>query len=154
MTILQECSFGFKPIKGTLVESGISSSINSVAGFVLSTSTNTLYGGTAVKLAGTSERAEFEKAAATDEIFGFVMVDMDSNKKVAKSPITVICSKNVMWMESNGAIANGDKVSIVVDGDKVEKATTNKIVGIAMSNTSAAGEDVRVMIMTPLFNQI
>lgn len=153
MTIFQENAFGLQTLKGT-TSTGIS--FSKVPAKILPASTNSLYGGTAVKLVdSTLQEIVVDKAAATDKIFGYVEFNrkggslngaFTGNDNV---DIVMMNAGNIMRMEANAAIATGSLLEIVASGDKViTNAGTNKIAGRALKKATASGDIIDVELIT------
>ncbi len=113
-------------------------------------SVSTFYAGTAVKLiSGTANTILVEKAAATDQIFGFVILNPKKPSHVAGGKVEVALPGSVMEMESNAAFNRGQLVEIVASGDKViAYAGVNTAAGVALDSTTGAAQLARVLIRT------
>ena len=107
-----------------------------------------LYAGSAVKLVtGDANTILIDKAAATDQIFGFAVFSPKLAKFTAGQSLEVALAGTVMYMESSEAFNRGQNVEYVASGDKVAAyAGVNTSVGIALDTASGAGVLVRVMI--------
>jgi len=119
-------------------------------------STSTIAAGTAVKIidkAGASLPV-VEKAAATDEVFGFVRYNAKANNYKAGGIVDVASFGQEMYMEASAAVNGGALVEIVAADDTVITSSgTNKIVGINLLKV-ASGELARVLIQAPKVNQV
>ena len=118
---------------------------------ITTASSNTFYGGTAVKLiAGTANTILIEKSAATEAIFGFVIFNPKKpSGNTAGQTVEVALPGSIMEMESSAAINRGQLVEQVATGDKVAAyAGVNTTVGVALDTATAANQLVRVLIRT------
>lgn len=113
-------------------------------------SSSTFYGGTAVKLiSGTANTILVEKAAATDQIFGFVVVNVKKGSHTAGGKVEVALAGSVMEMESGAAFNRGQLLEIVATGDKViAYAGVNSPAAVALDTASATGQLVRALVRT------
>lgn len=148
MTVYQNLNqFKQGPIKGDIANMPAA---NVISCQVIGNSSNTLYAGTAVKLVdGASQTILVEKAAATDDILGFIVFNPKKDSFVAADKVEVALPGCIMNMETNVAIARGNEVEIVASGDKIAQAAgTNKIVGVALDKATASGQLIRVFIRT------
>ena len=117
---------------------------------ITTASSNTFYGATAVKLiSGTANTILVEKAAATDQIFGFVIVNPKKPSHTAGGKAEIALAGSVMEMESGAAISRGQMVEIVAATNTVIAwAGTNTACGVALDTASAANQLLRVLIRT------
>lgn len=117
---------------------------------ITTASSNTFYGGTAVKLiSGTANTILVEKSAASEAIFGFVIANPRSASFTAGKNVEIALPGTVMEMESSAAINRGQLVEQVATGDKVAAyAGVNNTVGIALDTATAANQLIRVLIRT------
>jgi hypothetical protein len=124
---------------------------NVISGRVAQSQSTKLVSGQAVALANTlSKIPEFVAASATDNIWGFVCYSLMKNSFKAGDAITIASKGSYMYMEANGAIAQGAEVEIVADGQKITTALgTNSKIGFAFDKASALGDLIRVFIDTP-----
>jgi hypothetical protein len=121
------------------------------AAVILPTSTNTFSYGTAVKIveyAGAQYSSEtfVEKAAANDDIFGFIPYDI---RYASFGVGTAIAVQNtgVMTMESGAAITAGSYVEYAPTGDKVIPwAGTNAKIGRALESVAGSGFLIQIQI--------
>lgn len=122
-----------------------------LSGKIADAETGTLLPGTALKLADVASKIpSFLEAAATDEIFGFLIYNNKDQNFEAGQRCEVAFSESVMLMEAGAAIVPGAKVEIVATGNKViTYAGTNSKVGICLDKAAADGDLVRVLIKTP-----
>ena len=146
MTVYQnQNQFAMGPIKG-----GLSAVPNpaTISCQITTASASTFYGATAVKLiSGTANTILVEKAAATDQIFGFVILQPKKPSHTAGGKVEIALSGSVMEMESGGAFNRGQMLEIVASGDKViVYGNVNSPIGIALDTASATGQLVRVLI--------
>lgn len=137
------------PIKGRVSEVPNPSTVTCQ---VTPKSGNTLNPGTAVKLiAGTSPQILVEKAAATEQIFGFVVWTPKKVAWTAGQPLEIVLQGSIMEMETNGAINRGQLCEIVASGDKIAGwAGVNTTIGTALDTATAANQLIRVLIDTDL----
>jgi len=117
-------------------------------------STDTLRGGTAVKLVDKAGNEIFvDKAASTDSILGFVVYNSKKNEFVAGTRCNVVFDNSIMFMEAGAAIVLGAELEIVATGDKVITAVgVNAKIGYALDKSSADGDLIRVLIKTPILS--
>lgn len=135
------------PIKG-----GLSAIPNpaTISCQVTTASGNTFYAATAVKLiSGTANTILVEKAAATDQIFGFVVLTPRKPSHTAGGKVEVALAGSVMEMESGAAFNRGQMVEIVAATNKVIAwAGVNTACGVALDTATADAQLVRVLIRT------
>ncbi len=135
------------PIKGGLSAipnpSTISCQITTASG-------NTFYAATAVKLiSGTANTILVEKAAATDQIFGFVVLTPRKPSHLAGGKVEVALAGSVMEMESNASFNRGQMVEIVAASNTVIAwAGVNTAAGVALDSTTGANQLARILIRT------
>jgi len=125
---------------------------NVITAVIKRDSTETFGSGTAVKLVDIAgKQIVVEKAAANDEIYGFIVYNIKDNSPKAGDVVTVAFDNSFMVMEAGAAIAAGAKLEIVATGDKViGHAGSNKKIGIAVEKAAASGDLITVHIKTPL----
>jgi hypothetical protein len=106
---------------------------NNIDGIINPASTSTIYGGTALKIVGSSGGVTmYDKAATTDAIAGFARYNRINNTYFPGSTVSVAYDLSFMYMEASGTIAAGAEVEIVASGDTiVTSGGTNTVVGIA-----------------------
>lgn len=90
-------------------------------------------------------------AADTDDVFGFIVIDLKTPSYVAGDRIEIVSGRSgFMYMEAGAAVARGAKVQIVVAGQKVITAvSTKRIVGSALDKAAASGDIIRVSVDLP-----
>lgn len=146
--------FSMTPEKGQIA---LGNTPNTISGLIKSGGSSIIAPGSAVKLVNVAGSVipMFDKAAATDSIFGFVRYQVQKNTYLPlKDTIEVCFDNSIMFMEAGGAIQLGAKLEIVASGDKVITAAgINNIVGIALTPAANTGDIVTVLIKTPLINQ-
>lgn len=126
---------------------------NVITAVIKRDSTETFGSGTAVKLVDIAGKQQVvEKAAANDEIYGFIVYNIKDNSPKAGDIVTVAFDNTFMVMEANAAIAAGAKLEIVATGDKIiaHGGGSNKKVGYAVEKAAASGDLITVHIKTPL----
>jgi len=135
------------PIKGGLSAVPSPSTISCQ---ITTASSGTFYAGTAVRLiTGSANTILVEKAVATDQIFGFVVLTPKKPSHTAGGKVEVALAGSVMEMESGAAITRGQMVEIVATGDKVIAwAGVNTAAGVALDTTTATAQLLRVLIRT------
>lgn len=146
--------FSMQAVKGQL---NLGVNANVINARIKSDSVATFGSGSAVKIVDIASNGEIivEKAAATDEIYGFITYKIKDNSPVAGDRVEVAFANSFMIMEAGAAIAAGASLEIVASGDKViTNAGSNKVVGIALKKAAADGDLIIVHILTPLVNQI
>lgn len=94
-------------------------------------------------------------AADSDEVFGFINWPLKDAQFVANSPCEISQAGNVIYLYATTAISTGAQVTLDVTtqggvGAAVGSSGAN-IVGYAMSPASAAGQLVRIKLITPSF---
>lgn len=128
---------------------------------IVSTSTNSLYAGTAVKIVSSNEGIMLvEKAAANDIIVGYIIYSAKGgsgngtsrqNKAYVANDLVDIAYmniSNVMWMTANDNITAGDKLEIVASTNRViTNVGVNSIAGKAQVN-AIAGQIFPVQLIT------
>lgn len=130
---------------------------NTVAAQVDSSESSTLRAGQAVKIVdNTNGIPTVTKCSAdSNEVFGFINFSAKQNSYVKGDRMQVSLKGNVMYMQSNAAIARGARVVLEVDNagsvGPVSGAGGEKIVGWAYDKFPAAGAVKRVYIETPTF---
>ena len=146
---LEVNQFEISRVKGQIQKAP---SPNIITALIDKDSTETFGSGTAVKLEDIAgKQIVVEKAAANDEVYGFIVYNIKDNSPKAGDVVTVAFDNSFMVMEANAAIAAGAKLEIVATGDKVVgHAGTNKKVGIAVEKATASGDLITVHIKTPI----
>ncbi len=107
---------------------------NNRDGLIDPSSTALIYGGTALKITGSSSAITlYDKADATDNIAGFARyTKTPSNILGPNVAVSVAYAGSFMWMEAGATIVAGVDLEIVASGDKViTSAGTNTIIGSA-----------------------
>lgn len=146
MTTYQNMNqFTMGPIKGSVAHTP---GQNVLSAQVSKDSVNTLKAGSAVKLmSGAGEAIQVDKAAATDDIFGFVVFNPKKNSYTATDALEVALPGTVMNMEAQAAFNRGQSLEYVASGDLVKAyAGVNSPIGVALDTASAAGKIARVLI--------
>ncbi len=122
------------------------------AGRLLSTSVNTFIPRTAIKIDSNNKgQLVFEKAAATDNIYGFIIRDLKDGDNLSptdsiSSQVSVL-KKGRMYMVAGALINAGAKLEIVAASNKViTSAGTNTVIGIAIESASADGSIILVEV--------
>lgn len=135
------------PIKGGL--SAVPNP-NTISCQITTASGSTFYAATAVKLiAGTANTILVDKAAAGDQIFGFVVLTPKKPSHGAGGKVEVALAGSVMEMESGASFNRGQLLEIVATGDKViAYAGVNTAIGVALDSTTGANQLARVLIRT------
>ncbi len=122
------------------------------AGKLLSSSVATFIPRTAVKIDSNNKgQLVFEKAAATDKIYGFIIRDLkDGDNLSVTDPISsqvAVLKKGRMRMVASALIAAGAEVEIVAASNKVvTSGGTNTIIGIAIEAAAADGDVIWVEV--------
>jgi hypothetical protein len=122
-----------------------------------------LYAGSAVKRLSTDSQGPYARSvpkvigctADTDQVMGFINYDFKSQSYVAGSRAEISMEGNVMYLYSTGIVAPNSLVTLdLTTNGGVAGATgssANRVVGWAFDGASAAGQLIRVKIMTPSF---
>jgi len=92
-----------------------------------------------------------ECAAASDDVFGFLIYDIRRQTFPALAYVEVAALRdNVVYLEASAAIARNASVMIVIAGSKVALATTgNRVVGRAYDKAASSGDLIRVVVDLP-----
>jgi len=85
---------------------------------------------------------------ATDDIFGFLPLEVKRNEFLAGSLIRCAINLSVMVMEASAAIARGADLEIVPTGVKVATKAAGTSIGRALDKATADGDLIRVLIKT------
>jgi hypothetical protein len=123
---------------------------NTISCQITTASANTFYAGTAVVLiAGTANTILVEKAAATSQIFGFVIRNPKKPSHTAGGKVEIAMPGTVMNMESASAVNRGQLVEYVATNDLIQAyAGVNTAIGVALDTATAANQLIRVLIRT------
>lgn len=119
--------------------------------------TGTLYAGAPVKLVDSAGGIPKVKLieATTDLVFGYINYNQKNVSFIAGSPVELSLAGNVIYLYSVGAIGRGIRVvpSLITNGGvaAVSGSGAENIVGWAYDKASAAGELIRVYLLTPNF---
>lgn len=146
MTVYQNMNqFAMGSVKG---QCAAVPAANVISAQLTTASVGTPKAGAAVKLiAGQANTILVEVAAATDDIFGFIVWNPKKNTYAAGDSFEVALPGTVMTMESSSAFNRGQSLEIVASGEKVKAyAGTNTPCGVALDTASGAGQLVRVLI--------
>lgn len=149
--------FAQQAVKGTLAKT-VNFAI--LPARLIPTSTNTLYGATAVKLVtgGSPNQIYVNKAAANDPIYAFVLYSKKKNQHGINTPFLssdsfdIARRSNIMWMEAGAAITRGQTLefspAVGDDADTVIPFanTGNTIIGVALTDQPSVGGVVQVEI--------
>lgn len=108
----------------------------------------TVYPGYAVKLVdGTANTILVDAAAATDDIFGFVIWNPKKSSFAALDALEVALPGTVIILEAAASVARGQSAEYVATGGKVTSyGGTNTPIGVFLDKATAAGQLVRVLI--------
>lgn len=108
----------------------------------------TVYPGYAVKLVdGASNTILVNAAAATDDIFGFVVWNPKKSSFAALDTLEVALPGSVIMLETSTSVARGQSVEYVASGGKVTTyAGTNTPCGVFLDKATAAATLVRVLV--------
>lgn len=119
-----------------------------------------LYAGAAVKIVDSAGGVPkvVGCSAASDEVLGFINFDIKNVSFSAGQMAEISMSGNVMWLYATAAIARGVQVSLDLSTNGGVQAaaghTGDKIIGWAYDKASAAGDLIRVNILTPSFDVV
>lgn len=147
--------FSMNALKGQLTL-GVNSNVIT-ARINPASSENNIPAGAALKLVDTTSAGEVivDKAAATDDIFGFLVYSTKENNPTKGDRVQVAFSNCIMIMEASEAIAGGALVEIVAASNKIALSDgTNNIVGKTLRKCAADGDLIPVLILAPLSNQV
>lgn len=149
--------FALSPFLGTI---DLRFNYNTVSAQISATQSGGLTAGAAVKLvasAGTGNSVPqlVGVTANSDSVFGFINFDIKTVSYVAGSPCEVSQAGNVIYLYSTGAITQGSQVTLdtTSPGSVAMKVTSSgaNIVGWAYDGAAAAGQLIRVKLLTPSF---
>jgi hypothetical protein len=130
---------------------------NTVSVQIGSTQSTALYPGAAVKMVDSAGGVPkvVACALATDEVLGFINYDIKSQTFPAGAGAQISMSGNVIFLYATAAISRGTRVVLDLSTNGGVKAANGSggetIVGWAFDKASAAGELIRVFLMTPSF---
>lgn len=128
---------------------------NTSAVDIASTQATALAAGAAVKMADVGGGAPkvVGCSANSDEVLGFINYDIKSRTFVAGDRAQISKAGNVIYLYATEAIARGVQVSLdlTTNGGVASAAgnTGDRIVGWAYDKATAAGDLIRVFLMTP-----
>lgn len=143
-TLLQ---FGLSASKGTLVRG----SELPICQFYSSTATDTIVGGTAVKIvagAGSAVQATQvgDVSGATDTaVYGVVVNNIIKGTRGVGDFVEVAVAGCEVIMEADGAISAGDQVSFA-SGVVTTASSSDAVLGVAQESAAASGDLLRVLI--------
>ena len=143
-TLLQ---FGLSASKGTLVRG----SELPICQFYSSTATDTIVGGTAVKIvagAGSAVQATQvgDVSGATDTaVYGVVVNNIVKGTRGVGDFVEVAVAGCEVIMEADGAISAGDQVSFA-SGVVTTASSADAVLGVAQESAAASGDLLRVLI--------
>lgn len=143
-TLLQ---FGLSASKGTLVRG----SELPICQFYSSTATDTVVGGTAVKIvagAGSAVQATQvgDVSGATDTaVYGVVVNNIIKGTRGVGDFVEVAVAGCEVIMEADGAISAGDQVSFA-SGVVTTASSADAVLGVAQESAAASGDLLRVLI--------
>lgn len=143
-TLLQ---FGLSASKGTLVRG----SELPICQFYSSTATDTIVGGTAVKIvagAGSAVQATQvgDVSGATDTaVYGVVVNNILKGTRGVGDFVEVAVAGCEVIMEADGAISAGDQVSFA-SGVVTTASSADAVLGVAQESAAASGDLLRVLI--------
>lgn len=143
-TLLQ---FGLSASKGTLVRG----SELPICQFYSSTATDTIVGGTAVKIvAGSGANPQVTQVGdvtgATDTaVYGVVVNNIIKGTRRVGDFVEVAVLGHEVIMEASGSITAGSQVSFA-SGKVGTASSSDAVLGIAQESASASGDLVRVLI--------
>lgn len=143
-TLLQ---FGLSASKGTLVRG----SELPICQFYSSTATDTIVGGTAVKIVAGSGSAVQptqvgDVTGATDvAVYGVVVNNIRKGTRGVGDFVEVAVAGCEVIMEADGSISAGDQVSFA-SGVVSTASSGDAVLGIAQESASASGDLLRVLI--------
>lgn len=114
----------------------------------VTTGGTTVYPGYAVKLVdGVANTILVNAAAATDDIFGFVVFNPKKSSFAALDALEVALPGTVIILEAGASIARGQTIEYVASGGKVTGyAGTNTPCGVALDKATASGQLIRVLV--------
>lgn len=114
-----------------------------------------LYAGMAVKMVDSADGVPkvIGCAANADNVFGFLNYDIKSKVYVAGSKAECSISGNFIYLYATGAIARMARVSLDLstNGGVASITTGANVVGYAYDKASAAGQLIRVKLITPSY---
>jgi hypothetical protein len=95
-------------------------------------------------------------SADADVVLGFINFDIKSQSFVAGSMCELSMNGNVIWLYAGEAITQGLRVCLKADQPGTVWATghTANLVGWALDGAAAAGELIRVFLLTPSFASV
>jgi hypothetical protein len=129
---------------------------NTVAVQIDATQATALYAGAAVKIVDSAGGIPkvVGCAANSDEVLGFINYDVKSVTFIAGSNAEISMAGNVIYLYATAAIARGARVQLDLNtngGVGPLAADGSDIVGWAFDKASAAGDLIRVFVLTPSF---
>ncbi len=129
---------------------------NTVAVQIDAAQATPLYAGAAVKMVDSAGGVPkvIGCAANADGVLGFINYDVKSVAFVAGSNAEISMAGNVIYLYATAAIARGVRVQLDLStngGVKALAADGASIVGWAYDKASAAGQLIRVFLLTPSF---
>lgn len=143
--------FAQTPVKGMV---DLPYNTNTKVAQIHSTESGTLYPGDFVKIV--DEAGGVPKvvkcSAVDDECWGVINYNIKSPSFIANSVCEISQKGNVVWLYATAAIARGAQVAMGALFNGVAPLSTGQnIIGIAYDKASAAGELIRVELLTPSF---
>lgn len=131
---------------------------NTTSVLIDSSQATSLYAGSPVKLVDSAGGVPkvVGITANTDAVFGYINYDVKSVAFTAGMPAEVSLAGNVMYLYATAAIARGAKVvpnnAVTVGGVAAASGSGGEnIVGWAYDKATAAGQLIRVWLLTPSF---
>lgn len=153
--VLNPNQFGLTPYLGMV---DLRYAYNTVSVQIGSTQSTALYPGAAVKMVDSAGGVPkvIGCSANSDEVLGFINYDIKSQTFPAGAGAQISMSGNVIFLYATAAIARGVRVVLDLTTNGGVKAANGsggeRIVGWAFDKAAAAGELIRVFLMTPSFS--
>ncbi len=133
---------------------------NTVAVQIDAAQATALYAGAAVKMVDSADGVPkvIGCAANSDEVLGFINFDIKTVSYVAGVGAEISMAGNVVYLYATAAIARGVQVSLDISTNGGVRGaaghTGDRVVGWAYNKATAAGQLIRVFVLTPSFTVV
>lgn len=117
-----------------------------------------LYAGSAVKMVDSADGVPkvVSCSANTDEVLGFINFDIKTVQFLAGAAAEISMSGNVIYLYATAAVARGAQlmVDLATQGGVITATGGGKFIGWAFDKATAAGQLIRVKLVTPSFTTV